>query len=284
MGELDDIDFGTDSDTIRRWLAKRASYAGERGDPVRGGKHRGDPPPTVDPQSLTVPNTRAAGQDVLDALAAPEPPIAQSWPAPYAPEPPADPVETPASAADERFPTPPPRPGKDPSGKSPYASTPEQEGEVTSSRSTNAVFEPRTTAHNAMTALMVLAVAAVAGAAYLAVQERTTVSYGLVALMALLAVLVWAIRASTSVTELAIIRGQLELIRDGSFEIVDLASPYTPVLVEGRPGRRGWRVLIERHDRPLLEINASIVDPHHFQAVLQRIRPDLRQDKATPPP
>ena len=81
------MDFGADTDTIRRWLAKRATYADDVGDPVRGGKHRVDPPGTVDPRQLSVPNARDAGQHVLDALVEPTAPVATRWPASYKPTP-----------------------------------------------------------------------------------------------------------------------------------------------------------------------------------------------------
>jgi hypothetical protein len=116
---------------------------------------------------------------------------------------------------------------------------------------------------------------------YRAYEEGTTVNYGLTVLLIVLTTVIWAARATTSVTEMAVIRGQLEIIRNGKFEVIDLASVYTPVAVEGKPGHRGWRVLIERHDQPLMVIDASMVDPHRFTAVLYRVRPDLRPG-ATP--
>lgn len=291
MGDVDELDFGADTDAIRRWLAKRATYAGELGDPVRGGKHRVDLPGTVDPQHLNVPNARDAGKDVLEALVAPAPPVARQWPTPYQPvtKEPAEPAPTadatsPTTTTAKDHPTPPPRPGTTPGKPSPYASTAEQEEELLASRSTNAVFKPRTTARRLVTLVFVAVAASAVAAGYQAYQEGTTVNYGLAGLLGLLALVVWGVRASTSVTELAVIRGQLELIRNGHFEVIDLASPYTPVGVVGKPGRRGWKVLIERHDRPLLVIDRSMVDPHLFTTVLYRVRPDLGTQRVTPAP
>ncbi len=284
MRDLDELDFGADTDAIRRWLAKRATYADEVGDPVRGGKHRVDLPGTVDPQRLTVPNARDAGQHVLDALVAPDPPMATRWAAPYKsadPEPDAA-SATDAAAATGEHPTPPPRTGTTPGKGSPYASTPEHEEELTSSRSTNAVFKPRTGARHTITFALVAIAAMTVGAGIRAYQQGTTVNYGITLLLALLTLIVWGVRASTGITEMAVIRGQLEMIRDGKFEVIDLTSIYTPVAVEGRPGHRGWKVLIERHDEPLLVIDGSMVDPHKFTAVLHRVRPDLRPQEATP--
>jgi hypothetical protein len=287
MGDLDEIDFGADTDAIRKWLAKRATYAGELGDPVRGGKHRVDLPGTVDPERLTVPDTSEAGKHVLEALVAPEPPVATRWPSPYRPA--AQEAEDAGTAvatdpAADGHPTPPPRTGTTPGRPSPYASTPQHEEELTSSRSTNAVFEPRTGARHTITAALLAIATMTLGAGYRAYQEPTTVNQGLTLLLALLTLVVWGVRASTSVTELAVIRGQLEMIRNGKFEVIDLASIYTPVAVQGRPGHRGWKVLIERHDEPLLVIDGSMVDSRRFTEILHRVRPDLRSPAATPAP
>ena len=72
---------------------------------------------------------------------------------------------------------------------------------------------------------------------------------------------------------MAVIRGQLEIIRNGKFEVIDLASVYTPVAVEGSPGTAVGECSIERHDQPLMVIDASMVDPHRFTAVLHRVPP-----------
>jgi hypothetical protein len=280
MPAVDEMDFGADTDAIRRWLAKRETYAEEVGD----GKHRVDLPGTVDPERMSVPNAREAGQHVLDALVAPEPPIATRWPIPYKPTKQQDAATADTDPASKGYPTPPPRTGTTPGKGDPYASTPEHEEELTSSRSTNAVFKPRKAARRTITFVFFAIAAMTIGQAYLTYQERTSVNYGLTVLLALLALVVWGVRASTSVTEMAVIHGQLEMIRDGKFEVIDLASIYTPVTVEGRPGHRGWKVYIERHDEPLLVIDSSMVDPHTFTAVLHRLRPDLRPQEATPAP
>jgi hypothetical protein len=280
VGDLDGMDFGADTDAIRRWLAKRATYAEDVEDPADGGKHRVDLPGTVDPQRLSVLNARDAGQDVLDALVVPEPPIATRWPILYkrVRDPNAD-IETDPAA--KGHPTPPPRTGTTLGQGSPYASTPEHEEELISSRSTNAVFKPRLGARRLTTSVLVASAVMTVAMGYRAYEEGTTVNYGLTVLLIVLTTVIWAARATTSVTEMAVIRGQLEIIRNGKFEVIDLASVYTPVAVEGKPGHRGWRVLIERHDQPLMVIDASMVDPHRFTAVLHRVRPDLRPG-ATP--
>lgn len=260
MSGVEGMDFGPDTDAIRRWLAKRATYADQVGDPVAGGKHRMDPPSTVDPRSLSVPDAREAGRDVLEALVAPEPP-AQSDATAVTPPPPAE------------------RPRPDPAYAATAAAAHEEHREA-ASRSTNMVFEPRRAAQRTITAVLLLAAAATAGAAYLGYRDRSTLAVGLAVLAGILTMVVWAVRASMPATELAVIRGQLEIIRGGRFEIVDLANPFTPILVEGSPGRRGWRVLVERPDQPLLVLDRSLVDPAAFMTVLHRVRPDLRSADA----
>jgi hypothetical protein len=306
MGNVEDMDFGPDTDAIRRWLAKRATYAGASGDPGPGGKHRIDTPSTDDPQTLAVPDAHVAGRDVLAALA-PEP-AGPDTPSPSGSgnstsdvdsgsstsdagatyssndEDPGDPADDrgpdqPTQQALPYYPTPAKRkvPPKQHRQGSFSAMAHDQEQENIG-RSTNMVFKPRRGVQHAITVALVAVVAATALSGYAAYREQTNQAYGITGILAALAIIVWAIRASTTTIELAVIRGQLEMIRGGSFEVIDLASPYTPVLVEGRPGRRGWRVLIERWGEPLVVLDRSVVDPEQFMAVLYRIRPDLRPD------
>lgn len=141
--------------------------------------------------------------------------------------------------------------------------------------STNVVFEPRTGVRRAMTAILVVALVALAAATVFAVRQPSTATIGVAGTLAVLCLVEWAIRAGTTATQVSITRGQLELRHGGRFEVVDLTSPYTPIAVLGTPGRRGWRVLLERIGEPLVEIDSSLVDPHHFTQALRRIRPDL---------
>jgi hypothetical protein len=123
---------------------------------------------------------------------------------------------------------------------------------------------------------VLLAVVAATGVAgYFAATEPSTLSFGLAGTLAVLTLVVWAVRASTTTTRVQVRRGVLEVRRGGGLEIADLANPYTPILILGVPERRNWRVLVERVDRPLIEIDASMVEPYAFTGLLLRIRPDL---------
>ncbi len=83
----------------------------------------------------------------------------------------------------------------------------------------------------------------------------------------------YAVRAGSSPTRLTIHAGQLEVVRGSKREIFDLTSRYTRVEVVGRPGRRGWKVLLGRFGRDPLVIDSSVVDPRAFTEALERFRP-----------
>lgn len=62
MLSVEEVDFGRDTDAIRRWLAQRETYVGEAGDPVR----RIELPITVEPGEPAVSDAR---RDVVEAPA-----------------------------------------------------------------------------------------------------------------------------------------------------------------------------------------------------------------------
>lgn len=250
-----DQEFGPETDTIRRWLEKRQTYRTDAGRHRGGGTAAtgatgsagsreavfvtGAPP--VGPVPSSAPDGHAAGRSVLDALATSGPAPAEA--AAAAPE------------ADEAAAAVPP--------------------EESSGRTTDVTFPPRTGVRRALSLILLLVLAAAAGAGYLAYSRPSVATYGVAATLGALLLAVWAVRAGSTTAEVRIHRGQLEVRRGGGLDAVDLASPYTPVAVIGTPGHRGWRVLVERPERPLLEIDASLVEPHAFMDSLLRLRPDL---------
>ena len=82
----------------------------------------------------------------------------------------------------------------------------------------------------------------------------------------------YAVRAGSTPTLVAIRSGQLEVTRGKTHEVFDLTSRFTRIEVVGKPGGRGWKVLFGRFGRDPLVINSSIVDPEKFTAELERYR------------
>ena len=279
-----DDEFGPDTDAIRRWLSQRETY---RSDP---GRHRGEsrasdvapaaaaapvPPPPTRPSG---PDGREVGRSVLEALGSVAPP-----PEPPAPTAPATAAEarlealmSPPAVASPAEPTP---AAGEPAAEAARVSTGRHAApppQVPSSgTSTDLDFKPRTRARTAMGFLLLAVAAGAAAAVYFAVQQPSNLSYGLAGTLAVLTLVVWAVRASTTTTRVRVRHGVLEVRRGGGLEMADLANPYTPILILGVPERRNWRVLVERVDRPLIEIDASMVEPYAFTGLLLRIRPDL---------
>jgi hypothetical protein len=221
-----------------------------------------------------MPDTREAGRSVLDMLGpvTSEPevaePEAEAEPEPLAeenprlawpPATPARPVEA-VPVAEETRPT--------------YTAGPEEDDLPPAVIE----FKPRTQVRSALTVLLLVALLATVAAAVVAARQQTTGLYAVAASLGVLLLVVWAVRASTTPTRLTIRRNQLEVVRSGRRTTIDLASPFTPVAILGTPGRRGWQVLIEQLEAPVLTLTASDVDPEPFMRVLLRIRPDLRPE------
>ncbi|WP_435770196.1 hypothetical protein [Nocardioides sp. SYSU DS0651] len=141
---------------------------------------------------------------------------------------------------------------------------------------TDADFPPRSGVRRALSLILLLALAATAGASYLAWEDRSVATIGMAVTLAVLTLVVWAARAGCTTTSLSIRRGQLTVRRGGQTDVVDLASQHTPIAIVGEPGQRRWRVLVERHGLPLVVISPGMVDPHWFTTALYRVRPDLR--------
>ena len=138
-------------------------------------------------------------------------------------------------------------------------------------------FEPRRSSRLALTVCLLAGIVASTLLVRPAVQTRDTPSIGLASVAVLATALVWAIRAGTSVTRLAVRQGQLEVLHQGGRLVFDLAGDHTVPEVHGRPGGRGWRVVLPRGDQEPFVVDASIVDADDFMRVLRFFKPHLAE-------
>ncbi|HEY9565416.1 MAG TPA: hypothetical protein VIR30_16735 [Nocardioides sp.] len=97
-------------------------------------------------------------------------------------------------------------------------------------------------------------------------RETTYIAYAATA--ALLTLILWGAHSTAEPAKVVCERGLLDIRSNDSHHRFDLASPYTRIEVVGRPGRRGWKVLILRKSMPPYVINDSLVDPHEFTRIL----------------
>lgn len=272
-----DMEFGPDTESIRRWLEKRETYKGD------GGRHRGVEAgqeavfvTAPAPRRAAGTDSRAAGRSVLEALGSDAPAEPVDRRAPGGHDAGRSVLETLGAIS--------PRPAAEPAPRREplpaAASAPEAPVETaplaSSGRSTDVTFAPRHGIRRAMSFALFGVLLAAAAAGFYAYRDRSPATYGVAATCGVLVLAVWAVRAGATTTHVRISRGQLEIRRGGGLEVADLANPYTPIAVLGVPGRRGWMVLVERPDRPVLEVDASVVDPARFMDSLLRLRPDLR--------
>lgn len=306
-----DGEFGPDTETIRAWLEKRATYAQ---DARVSAAPAADRTTTDRAPTHRAPVAEPAGPDNVD--------VARSVLAALGDERPEEPTRSPAerpaerrgtrteSARDDRSswtrrrplrrqpeptsaPTPTPEPTEAHDAHTRPAPTPritappqvrigrwtEPVDNLTVRHATTDVeFPPRAGARRSMSVLLILVLAAACTATYLAYREPTTATIGIAGTFGVLTLVVWAVRASTTITRISIRRGQLVVRRGGRVETAEVGSHYTPVAILGEPGQRRWRVLVERAGQPLMVITPGMVDPHWFTTSLYRIRPDLRPE------
>jgi hypothetical protein len=140
--------------------------------------------------------------------------------------------------------------------------------------STTVRFAPKRGARRVMGAVILLVLGATGGAAYLAYDEPTTLTVGVAATLGVLLLVIWGIRAGTPLTRMVVTGGQLEVKQGGLHLKFDLTSRYTPIEVQGIPGRRSWRVLFGRGMMRPFIVDSSIVDAKAFMEVLLRYRPE----------
>lgn len=140
--------------------------------------------------------------------------------------------------------------------------------------STDVDFPPRNGTRRLVGLLLLVALVATAAVGYVAYEDRTTFNMGVAGTLAVLTLVIWAVRAGASTARLSVRRGQLEILKGGGRFVFDLASTYTPIEVIGEPGKRGWQVLFLRRSMSPFVIDASMVDPEEFMKVLRRFRPE----------
>ena len=134
-------------------------------------------------------------------------------------------------------------------------------------------FAPRLTSRRILNATLLCGLAATCLMAYSYYETGSEVTKGITAIVGLTTLLVWAARAGSVPTFLTIRAGQLEVKKQGSRFVFDLASTYTPIKVVGDPGRRGWKVMFLRRGMRPFVVDGSMVDPHEFMRVLRFFRP-----------
>ena len=141
--------------------------------------------------------------------------------------------------------------------------------------STSVSFPPRRGPRRVLGLALLLMLVATGVAGWSAWQETDVESLTLLGTLATLTLVTWAVRAGSALTTLEVAGGQLHVHQGGRRTTFDLTSPYTPVEVIGRPGRRGWKVVLGRGTarRPFV-VDASLVDPVRFTEVLRRYRPE----------
>lgn len=140
--------------------------------------------------------------------------------------------------------------------------------------STSVEFPPRRGVRRFLSVAFVVALLAAGGAAYVAYANTNKLTISVAATLAVLMLFIWAIRAGSPLTYLAVRGGQLDIRSGGLHRKFDLSSRYTPIEVHGTPGRPGWKVVFGAGSTEPFVVDSSLVDAQAFMDVLLRYRPD----------
>jgi len=140
--------------------------------------------------------------------------------------------------------------------------------------STDVEFTPRTKARSLLGWLLLIAVVGAGVVGYAAYRDPSTLTVGLAGTLAVLVLVLWAIRTGSPSAHLRVHAGQLEVVQGGVRSVFELNGSFTPIEVVGTPGDRDWRVLFLRPKMEPFVIDSSMVDPRSFMDVLRRYRPE----------
>lgn len=133
-------------------------------------------------------------------------------------------------------------------------------------------FKPRGGTQRVLGLLLLVFLALTAGALWWAYEDRSDTSYAIAGIAGVVTGIIWATRASATPTRLTLHGSELEIVRNGSKALFDLA--HVQVEVHGTPGSRGWKVLILRRSMSPYVIDSSMVDPRELTYVIRFFHPE----------
>lgn len=136
-------------------------------------------------------------------------------------------------------------------------------------------FAPRSGTQRLAGALLVAATAGWALTSWWAWDRASPTWAGVAAIVGLLGVGLWFLRAASAPPRVRITGGILQIEEHGQRHAWDLTNPYLRLQVVGRVGRAGWKVLLLRPEQPAYVVDASVVEPREFMAFLRSYRPEL---------
>ena len=137
------------------------------------------------------------------------------------------------------------------------------------------VMRSRSVLRRLVTTMLLLTLGMAAAFGFAAWREPTTATLGVAGACAGLALVLWAVRASSSPPRVVVDHGVVEITDGNERQRFDLTSRHTDVEMVGQPGRWGWEVRFKRQGRSPVVLTSSVVDPIRFAEALRRWRPDL---------
>jgi len=135
------------------------------------------------------------------------------------------------------------------------------------------LFSPRPGLRPLLTAATAVAGAATALSVMVAFVLPTNTTLGGAAVLAMLTGLLWQARMRARGTVVTIDAGVLKVVHGESRHEFPLTGVHPPIDVIGQPGRRGWKVLIQRRGMAPYVVDNRMVEPVEFTEAIRRFRP-----------
>ncbi|WP_203336363.1 hypothetical protein [Nocardioides limicola] len=136
-------------------------------------------------------------------------------------------------------------------------------------------FKPRTNARRITGILELVALGGTAVAGYAAYQDQSPTTIAIAAVLGALLLVVHGVRSTTVPAQVRLENGTLDVLANNSHHRFDLSNPHVELTERGTPGKRGWRLLINRRNMSPYVITPAMVDPVAFMKVVRIIRPEL---------
>lgn len=136
------------------------------------------------------------------------------------------------------------------------------------------LFSPRRGARRALTAVAGLLAVGVGIAGYRAWESHGSTDIGVAGGLALVLLLAWTLRKHTHGATVSIENGVLRIVQGKSRHLFPLVGTHPPISILGKPGDRGWKVLIQRRGMPPFVVNRRMVEPGAFTEAIRHFRPE----------
>lgn len=137
------------------------------------------------------------------------------------------------------------------------------------------MLRPARTAAAVLGVFAIVALVATVAAGFLTFLLDSGVAMLAAMVLGVATIMLFGARSAARPAHVVVQGGRLEVYASQGHYVFDLTSPYPPIEVVGRPAERSWQVRFPRRNMSPFVVDAHLVDPAEFMAVLRRYRPEV---------